>query len=62
MYDSQQLKQEHKLMTDDGIYNTQNKVHRRLLGYAGNETQRKCRMQNTLKDTGRVNNRNKSKL
>jgi len=37
-------------MTDDEMYNTQNKAHRkRLLGYAGNETQRKCHMQNTLK-------------
>ena len=30
------------------------------MGYTGNETQRKCHMQNTLKDTERVNNRNRN--
>jgi hypothetical protein len=55
---SQQLKQEYKLMTDDGIYNTQNKAHRkRLLGYTGNATQR---MQNMLKGTESVNNKNRN--
>jgi hypothetical protein len=30
-------------MTNDGIYNTQNKAHRRrLLGYTGNVTQIRC--------------------
>jgi hypothetical protein len=48
-------------MTDDGIYNTQNKVHRkRLLGYTGNETQRNCHMQNTMQDTKRVNNKSRN--
>jgi hypothetical protein len=48
-------------MTDDGIYNTQNNAHsRRLLGYAGNKTQIKCHMQNTLQDTARVNNNNRN--
>jgi hypothetical protein len=61
MYSDSQLKQEHKLMTDDGIYNKQNKAHkRRLLVCAGNEIQSKCPMQNTLKDTERVNNKNRN--
>jgi hypothetical protein len=46
-------------MADYGISNVQNKTHRkRLLGYVGNETQGKCHMQNTVHDTGRVNNKN----
>lgn len=61
MYNHSQLKQEHKLMTDDGIYNTQSNAHRRrLLGFTGNETQIKCHMQNTLQDTDRVNNKNRN--
>ena len=47
---SQQLKQEqHRLMTDYGMYNTEKKKNwNSLLRYAANETQEKCHMLNIL--------------
>jgi hypothetical protein len=48
-------------MTDNGIYNTQNKAHRkRHLGYTGNETQRNGHLKNTVQDKDRVNNKNRN--